>query len=317
MAVTPGGCTLNTPYGGPLVDLMAPAHERAALASRAHALPSLQLSARALCDFELLATGGFSPLDRFMGERDYRSVLQDMRLADGTVFPIPVTLPVAPEVPLRLGGEVALRSSTNELLAVMRIDEVYPWDLEAEARAVVRSTDARHPLIAEMHGWPRRYVSGRLSVVQRPVHHDFAALRRTPVEGRRDLAALGYANVVAFQTRNPLHRSHEELTKRAAADVGAALLLHPVVGLTRPGDVAYHTRVRSYKVLVDKYYDSSRTLLVLLPLAMRMAGPREAVWHAIIRRNFGASHFIVGRDHAGPGLDSTGTPFFGPYEAQA
>ena len=316
MGVTPLDRALNTPYGGRLVDLAAPAYERAALASRASTLPSLQLSARSLCDFEILATGGFSPLDRFMGERDYRSVLRDMRLADGTVFPIPITLPVSPDVPLRLDGEVVLRSSKNELLAVMKIDEMYEWDLAAEASAVLRSTDSRHPLIAEMHGWPRRYVSGRLSVLQRPVHHDFAPLRRTPAEVRRDLAALGYGTVVAFQTRNPLHRSHEELTKRAATELGAALLLHPVVGLTRPGDVEYYTRVRSYKVLVDKYYDSARTLLSLLPLAMRMAGPREAVWHAIIRRNFGASHFIVGRDHAGPGPDSTGRPFFGPYDAQ-
>jgi sulfate adenylyltransferase len=316
MAVTPSRSGLITPYGGRLVDLVVTGEEQKALARRAGELRSIQLSPRSLCDLELLATGGFSPLTRFMGERDYRSVLAEMRLADGTVFPIPLTLPVPDPADVRIGEEIALRNTKNDLLAVMTIDELHGWDLEMETRAVLGTTDRRHPLVAEMHGWPKRYASGPLRVLTLPVHHDFAALRRTPAEVRRELAAMGYGHVVAFQTRNPLHRSHEELTKRAAAAIDGALLIHPVVGLTRPGDVEYYTRVRSYKVLVDKHYDASRTLLSLLPLAMRMAGPREAVWHAIVRRNFGASHFIVGRDHAGPGHDSTGTPFYGPYDAQ-
>jgi sulfate adenylyltransferase len=198
----------------------------------------------------------------------------------------------------------------------MTVEELYPWDQAQEATAVLGTTDPRHPLVAEMARWGPRYASGRLRVLRTPAHWDFAALRRTPAEVRRELGVLGHARVVAFQTRNPMHRSHEELTKRAADSIGGALLIHPVVGLTKPGDVEYYTRVRSYKVLVDKYYDSSRTLLSLLPLAMRLAGPREAVWHAIVRRNHGASHFIVGRDHAGPGLDAAGRPFYEPYAAQ-
>jgi sulfate adenylyltransferase len=167
-----------------------------------------------------------------------------------------------------------------------------------------------------MQTWGDRYISGPLRVVNLPRHYDFTGLRRTPTDIRAIFATLGYGNIVAFQTRNPIHRAHEELTKRAAAAINGALLIHPVVGMTKPGDIDHYTRVRSYKVLIDKYYDAQRTVLSLLPLAMRMAGPREAVWHAIIRRNYGATHFIVGRDHAGPGMNSNGKPFYGPFEAQ-
>jgi sulfate adenylyltransferase len=167
-----------------------------------------------------------------------------------------------------------------------------------------------------MHSWGPLCISGALRVIAVPRHHDFRDLRLTPAQVRDRLAALGHRNVVAFQTRNPLHRAHEELTRRAAEQIGGSLLLHPVVGMTKPGDIDHYTRVRSYKVLADRYYDRGRTVLALLPLAMRMAGPREAVWHAIIRRNFGANHFIVGRDHASPGVDSQGRPFYGPYDAQ-
>jgi len=198
----------------------------------------------------------------------------------------------------------------------MTVEESFAWDPLVEAQAVFRTTDVRHPLVAEMNTWGNHYISGPIKVVELPKHYDFAELRRTPAEVRKLLAGMGHANVVAFQTRNPLHRAHEELTKRAAVEVDGALLLHPVVGRTKPGDVDHYTRVRSYKVLVEKYYDPGRTLLSLLPLAMRMAGPREALWHAIIRRNYGANHFIVGRDHASPGKDSEGRPFYGPYDAQ-
>jgi len=167
-----------------------------------------------------------------------------------------------------------------------------------------------------MASWGKAYISGPLRVLNLPKHYDFSELRRTPAEVRSTVRALDHANVVAFQTRNPIHRAHEELTKRAAAQVRGALLIHPVVGMTKPGDVDHYTRVRAYKTLVERYYDKRTTVLSLLPLAMRMAGPREAVWHAIIRRNYGANHFIVGRDHAGPGVDSSGRPFYGPYDAQ-
>jgi sulfate adenylyltransferase len=310
------GSRLITPYGGALVDLVATGEERAALVAEAPALPSLQISSRTLCDLELLAVGAFSPLDRFMGQADYRRVLAEMRLANGALFPIPVTLTVEGTALAGLGRRIALREARNNLVAVMDVEEAYRWDPREEAALALGTNDPRHPLVAEMITWKDTCISGRLRVVDLPRAYDFAELRRGPAQVRERLAAIGSAHVVAFQTRNPLHRVHEELTKRAADSVGGALLIHPVVGMTRPGDVDHYSRVRIYRSLVERYYDQQRTLLSLLPLAMRMAGPREALWHALIRRNYGASHFIVGRDHAGPGKDSQGRPFYGPYDAQ-
>jgi len=307
---------LISPYGEKLVDLMAPASELDHLKSYAGKLPSVQISERTLCDLELLATGAFSPLDRFMGEQDYQRVLDEMRLSNGAVFPIPITLPVEPGPDIRLGQEIALRDQKNNILALMTIEEIYEWNLEETAQKVFGTTDLRHPLVAEMHRWGKLNISGRLRVLQLPLRYDFKELRLTPAQTRQLLQETGNKNVVAFQTRNPLHRVHEELTKRAAASVDGTLLLHPVVGMTRPGDVDHYTRVRTYKVLTEKYYEPGSVVLSLLPLAMRMAGPREAVWHMLIRRNYGANHFIVGRDHAGPGKDSQGKPFYGPYDAQ-
>ncbi|MEA3350800.1 MAG: bifunctional sulfate adenylyltransferase/adenylylsulfate kinase, partial [Chloroflexota bacterium] len=264
---------------------------------------------------ELLAVGGFSPLDRFMGEDDYQRVLTEMRLADGTLFPMPITLTIdKADLPTR-GEWITLRDSRNYIIAVMRIEEVFRWDPNREARLVLGSTDHRHPLVSEMEQWGDLCISGELKVVNLPVYYDFTDIRRTPAETRALLAKIGNKNVTAFQTRNPMHRVHEALTKRALDRVGGSLLIHPVVGMTKPGDVDHYTRVRVYKALLENYYDDN-TILSLLPLAMRMAGPREALWHAIIRRNYGANHFIVGRDHAGPGKDSNGKPFYGPYEAQ-
>jgi sulfate adenylyltransferase len=304
------------PYGGTLVDLRVAGAERDALLEQVVQLPSIQISARAVCDLELLAVGGFSPLDRFMGQADYERVLNEMRLRDGTLFPLPITLPVAEEQLKGVGDQVVLRDARNNTLAVMDLEEVYAWDAAEEARLALGTTDARHPLVAEMARWGNRYISGRLQVLNLPHYADFVDLRRTPAEVRALLQERGHERTVAFQTRNPLHRIHEELTKRAADEIDGSLLIHPVVGLTKPGDVDHYTRVRIYRTLVENYYDHDRTVLSLLPLAMRMAGPREAVWHAIIRRNYGATHFIVGRDHAGPGKDSSGQPFYGPYDAQ-
>ena len=308
--------TLIPPLAGTLVDLVVPPDEAEQLKADAGLLPSIQLSERSLCDLELLATGAFSPVDRFLGSDDYQSVLHDLRLSTGQVFPIPVTLPVDASTEIALDTDVALRSSKNELLAVMTIEEVYEWDRDEEVDSVFGTTDPRHPLVAEMHRWGQVNVSGRLRVLQLPRHHDFQDLRLTPAQTRARLAEFGYGNVVAFQTRNPLHRVHEELTKRAAQEVDGALLIHPAVGMTKPGDVDHYTRVRTYKALTERYFEPDRVLLTILPLAMRLAGPREAVWHALIRRNYGANHLIVGRDHAGPGVDSQGKPFYGPYEAQ-
>ncbi len=307
---------LVSPYGGDLVDLRIATEERTAAAERAAHLPSLQLSDRAVCDLLLLATGAFSPLTGFLGREDYQRVLAESRLADGTLWPIPITLPVEPGPEIAFDREVALRDSRNHLLAILRIEEIYPWSLEQEALAVYGTTDERHPLVAEMHSWPKINISGRLQVLDLPPRHDFRDLVLEPTEARELLAQAGRPNVVAFQTRNPLHRAHETLTKSAAERVDGTLLLHPVVGLTKPGDVDHFTRVRTYKALASRYYDPDRSVLALLPLAMRLAGPREALWHALVRRNYGANHLIVGRDHASPGKDSKGNPFYGPYDAQ-
>ena len=312
-----GNGTLIEPYGGKLVDLMVAGEERQELLDRSNHLPSIQISPRSVCDLELLATGAFSPLDRFMGKEDYERVLTEMRTKDGTLFPIPITLPVEEGALTNWSEEITLSDSRNNTLAVMKIEEVYHYDPQREARLVLGTTDPRHPLISEMVRWGKVYVSGELKVLSLPHYSDFTELRRTPAQVRQALQAMGFKKVVAFQTRNPMHRIHEELTKRAAEEVGGALLIHPVVGMTKPGDVDHYTRVRVYRALYENYYDKSCTLLSLLPLAMRMAGPREALWHAIIRRNHGATHFIIGRDHAGPGSDSQGRPFYGPYEAQA
>jgi sulfate adenylyltransferase len=317
MASSSARRTLIAPYGGTLKTPVLLGEERREWIEKAGHFPSVQLSARSLCDLELIGCGGFSPLERFMGRADYERVLGEMRLCDGTLFPIPVTLPVDANA-LPSGAEyLALRDEHNNLIAVARIEEVFAWDPREEARQVLQTNDPRHPLVSEMITWGDRCVSGELKVLNPPRNHDFAELRRTPAEVRNLLETMGHSKVVAFQTRNPLHRIHEELTKRAAAETGGSLLIHPVVGMTKPGDVDHYTRVRIYRVLVEKYYDKGSTLLSLLPLAMRMAGPREALWHAIIRRNYGATHFIVGRDHAGPGKNSSGKPFYGPYDAQA
>jgi len=314
--VTISNSRLIAPVGGTLVDLIVPEAARPELYARANRLPSVQVSERALYDLELLATGGFAPLDRFMSQANYTRVVDEMRLTNGQLFPMPVILPVERTAAVRLDRDIALRDARNELLGILTVEQAYDWDRAAMAQQTVGSQDVRHPLVAEMQGWGDVALSGRLQILALPERHDFRELRLTPAQTRAALDALGAGTVVAFQTRNPLHRAHEELTKRAAAAVGGVLLLHPVVGMTKPGDVDYYTRVRSYKVLVDRYYEPGRVLLALLPLAMRMAGPREAVWHALIRRNYGASHFIVGRDHASPGLDSAGKPFYGAYDAQ-
>ena len=316
MNTTEQNKTLITPYGGKLVNLLVPDEGRDELRARSQKLERLQLSPRNICDLELLATGGFSPLDGFLGKADYESVLNEMRLANGSLFPLPITLTVPKERLIKLDDEIALADQHNNILATMRVEEIYAWDRDHEAHWAYGTNDVRHPLVAELNSWGDLCISGPLTVLQLPAYYDFRNLRLTPAQVRERLNSLGRPNVVAFQTRNPLHRAHEELTVRAAQAVDGVLLLHPVVGLTQPGDIDHFTRVRSYKVLAERYYDPRRMLLALLPLAMRMAGPREALWHALIRRNFGANHLVVGRDHASPGKDSQDRPFYGPYDAQ-
>ena len=277
---------------------------------------SLTLDERGLCDLELLAVGGFSPLTGFLGKADYERVVGEMRLANGTFWPLPVTLPVTPGDGVAEGKTLALRDVYGNLLAFLHVEEIYKYDKDAEARGAYGTTDAKHPSVARLGRTADHYAAGKLEVLRVPPHYDFVELRRTPAELRAHFRSLGWKKIVAFQTRNPLHRAHEELTKRASEQIGGGLLIHPVVGVTKPGDVDHYTRVRCYRALVDNYYKPGSVVLSLLPLAMRMAGPIEVLLHAIIRRNYGCTDFIVGRDHAGPGVDSNGKPFYAPYAAQ-
>lgn len=313
--MTENGNLLIAPYGGKLVNLVVAGEAREELIKLAGTYPTVRLTPRQMHDVELLAVGAFSPLDRFMGQADYQSVMDQMTLSDGTIWPIPVTLTIDKADLPEQAEWVTLRDVHNQIIAVMRIEEIFRFNWKEEAQKVYDTVDLKHPIVSEMAGWGDLCLSGELKVLNLPAYDDFVELRLTPAETRERLEKMGNANVVAFQTRNPMHRVHEELTKRASKQIGGSLLIHPVVGMTKPGDVDHYTRVRIYKALVENYYDED-TMLALLPLAMRMGGPREAVWHAIIRRNYGANHFIVGRDHAGPGNDSTGKPFYGPYDAQ-
>jgi len=280
--------------------------------------PSWDLTDRQLCDLELLLNGGFSPLTGFMNQSDYDSVCRHMRLQTGAVWPIPVVLDVTDEAAkdLCVGSSLALRDPEGVVLAVLHVEDVYRPDREAEAKMVFGTVSRDHPGVAYLldHTNPT-YVGGTVEGAQLPTHFDFPNLRMTPSQVRTAFVNRGWSKVVAFQTRNPMHRVHHELTIRAAETVGAKLLINPVVGMTKPGDVDHYTRVRSYKALMHRYPPDT-AMLALLPLAMRMAGPREAVWQALIRRNFGCTHLIVGRDHAGPGKDRDGRAFYGPYDAQ-
>ncbi len=306
---------LIQPYGGTLVDLVVAPEERAELTREATELSALQLSPRSLCDLELLAVGAFSPLRRFMNRAEYLSVLENMRLPDGTLWPIPITLPVDNAVGLA-GKRIGLRSPSNHLIAIMDVEEIYEREVEREPLLVCGTSSEDHTLVAEMRTWGRFYLSGSLKVLELPQHYDYPELRLTPEQVRQRLEAMGNPDVVAFQTRKPMHRAQEELTKRAQEAVGGSLLVHPIVGVTRPGDIDHFTRVQVYKMLIDRYYDPNSALLGLLPLAMRMAGPREALWHAIVRRNFGANRLIVGRDYASPDRNAKGHRIYGPNEAQ-
>ncbi len=309
---------LIEPHGGTLKVLYLPAEKAAALRRESAALPCWDLSQRQLCDLKLLLSGGFSPLEGFLGERDYEQVLAAMRLADRSVWPIPVTLDVTEKFAggLRAGDAIGLRDPEGFMIAVMTVEDIFTPDRRREAEAVFATVDEFHPGVDHLLNRTHPvYLGGQLRGITRPTEYDFRQLRDEPADLRHRFEQWGWTRVVAFQTRNPMHRAHQELTQRAAQIAEANLLLHPVVGLTKPGDVDHFARVRCYEHLL-KTYPEQTTHLSLLPLAMRMAGPREAVWHAIIRKNYGCSHFIVGRDHAGPGNDRQGKPFYQPYAAQ-
>ncbi len=308
---------LIAPHGGTLVDLLVDADRAAGLKAASADWPSWDLTPRQICDIELLMNGGFSPLTGFLGQADYESVCSQMRLADGTLWPMPITLDVTEEFAgtLSPGTTVALRDQEGVILAALTVEETWTPDRAAEAVAVFGTDNPEHPGVGYLlKRSDPVYIAGRLEGLALPRHYDFRTLRHTPAELRNEFHRLGWTRVVAFQTRNPMHRAHQEITLRAAKDVEANLLIHPVVGLTKPGDVDHYTRTRGYQALLPSYPKFTASL-ALLNLAMRMGGPREAVWHAIIRKNHGCTHFIVGRDHAGPSARS-GQAFYGPYDAQ-
>ena len=309
---------LIMPHGGVLKQLYLSPEEASAEQAAARDFVSWDLTARQICDIELLLNGAFSPLEGFLGKADYDGVVENMRLADGTLWPMPITLDVSQAFAdgLETGQRIALRDVEGVLIATMEVEEIWTPDKAAEARGVYGSEDEAHPGVHYLMNLANPvYVGGRVRGVEAPIHYDFKYLRDTPAELRARFAKLGWRKIVAFQTRNPMHRAHQELTFRAAKEVEANLLIHPVVGMTKPGDVDHFTRVRCYEQIIGQYPEQT-TSLSLLPLAMRMAGPREAVRHALIRKNYGCTHFIVGRDHAGPGKDSNGNDFYGPYDAQ-
>ncbi|MDG1370309.1 MAG: bifunctional sulfate adenylyltransferase/adenylylsulfate kinase [Paracoccaceae bacterium] len=302
----------------PIPELYVSTESAAKLKVEAGELLSWDLSPRQICDLELLMNGGFNPLNGFLGEEDYNSVVADMRLANGQLWPMPITLDVSEDFASKIEGDVAiaLRDQEGVILAVMTVSSKYTPNKALEAEKVYGADDLAHPAVNYLHNTAGPVsLGGPVVGLQQPIHYDFRARRDTPNELRAYFRKMGWRRVVAFQTRNPLHRAHQELTFRAAREAQANLLIHPVVGMTKPGDIDHFTRVRCYEAVLDKY-PTSTTHMSLLNLAMRMAGPREALWHALIRRNHGCTHFIVGRDHAGPGKNSAGDDFYGPYDAQ-
>ncbi len=305
-------------HGGTLKDLYLNESEAELEKEAAREYPAWSLTDRQVCDIELLLNGAFSPLEGFLTREEYESVLAKMRLPSGVLWPIPINLDVSQEfaAEIKAGDRIALRDPEGVLVATMEVSDNWTPDKSEEARSVFGSEDDDHPGVHFlMHRTGKVYLGGKLRGVEPPMHYDFKLLRDSPSELRGRFRKLGWRKVVAFQTRNPMHRAHQELTIRAARETEANLLIHPVVGLTRAGDIDHYTRVRCYEHMLQ-HYPEQTTSLSLLNLAMRMAGPREALWHGIIRKNYGCTHLIVGRDHAGPGTAANGEPFYGPYEAQ-
>jgi sulfate adenylyltransferase len=309
---------MSLPNLAPIPELYVSYDSAQKLKAEAADLPSWDLTPRQICDLELLMNGGFHPLKGFQTEADYTGVVETMHTADGALWPIPVTLDVSQKFAdtVEPGQDIALRDQEGVILAILSVTDKWTPDKAREAEKVFGADDLAHPAVNYLHNVAGPvYLGGPVTGIQPPIHYDFRARRDTPNELRAYFRKLGWRRIVAFQTRNPLHRAHQELTFRAAKEAQANLLIHPVVGMTKPGDVDHFTRVRCYEAVLDKY-PAATTHLSLLNLAMRMAGPREAVWHGIIRRNHGCTHMIVGRDHAGPGKNSQGRDFYDPYAAQ-
>lgn len=302
--------SLIKPHGGVLIDCVARGHHREDLVRAALKLPQLTLNAREEADLELIANGAFSPLEGFFGAADYLSVRDHKRLANGLVWSIPVTLSVSAEEKgkLTVGTDVALKGRDGRLLALLHLAEIYTYDKQEEARQVYRTTEEQHPGVAALYAQKDFLLGGKITLLN-PVSEAFANYRFTPAQLRALFEEKGWSRVVAFQTRNPIHRAHEYLTKTALESVDG-LLVHPIVGETKSDDIPADVRIQAYEALLSNYYPANRTQLAGLPAAMRYAGPREAIFHALIRKNYGASHFIVGRDHAGVGN------YYGTYDAQ-
>jgi sulfate adenylyltransferase len=310
--------TTIEPHGGELVDRLAPEEQRDELLRRAEGLTKVVLGPRALSDLEMISTGVFSPLTGFMVSEDYDSVLETMRLKNGLVWSLPITLPVGEEEAddIRVGEEIALADGTGRILATMIVEDRYSYDKEHEAQQVFGTTNEEHPGVAAVYRQKDVLLGGEVTLlVDDPNPKPFPEYHYGPRELRKVFAEKGWKRVVGFQTRNPVHRSHEYIQK-SALEIVDGLLLNPLVGETRSADIPADVRMRSYETILDRYYPMDRTLLAVFPAAMRYGGPREAIFHAICRKNYGCTHFIVGRDHAGPGKDSQGNPFYGDYEAQ-
>lgn len=286
----------QSPYGGSLVDLIVSEERANAIKAASKDYVSLTLDERSLCDLELLAVGGLSPLRSFMGQKDYESVLNEMRLADGTFWPLPVTLPVDLSTGVEVGQPVALRDVYGNLVGLLQVEEIYAVNKEIESRAIYGTTDAKHSAVAALDRSPSHYAGGKLEVIRVPPHFDFVPLRRTPADLHEQFAHLGWSKVVAYQTSSPLYRAEEELTKRAAKAIGAGLLIQPVVGTTKPGDVEHYTRLRCYRAVVESAFAPGTAVLSLLPFATRHAGLRESLLQAIICRNYGCTDLIVSQE---------------------
>ena len=299
-----------SPHGGTLINRIVTGPAREQLLARAGSMPKVQLDAWALSDLEMLAIGAFSPLEGFMTKRDYEGVVQTRRLATGLVWTIPVTLAVdrATANSLKAGGDVALVSD-EKTVAILHIEDIYQPDKTVEAQQVLKTTEASHPGVARLQAIGEAYLGGKVSVINRPAHTRFLPYRLDPSQTRTLFAERGWKRVVGFQTRNPIHRAHEYLQK-CALEICDGMLLHPIVGETKGDDVPAAVRMKSYEVLIERYYPKDRVILAVNPASMRYAGPREAIFHALIRKNYGCTHFVVGRDHAGVGK------FYGTYDAQ-